>query len=262
VKHPIRSEHGRRPPRCAAPIGAAAAWLVGVALVFAVCPPGRAQAPERPSIAVAATIDAQPSAQVPFPIRVGKGPRGSFVRVRGLPFSAALSKRYAIARDAWVVPLDAAANLEITLPPTVSGKVEMVVALVGLDGTVLVEARSILVIRAPSEGRDKAEDKGQDKGRDTSPDARERAQRFLQKGNGALAQGLVAPARLLFERAADLGLGQAAMALAETYDPAVLGARPHLRGVQPDLDQARRWYERARTSGVAAAAERLRRLGR
>jgi TPR repeat protein len=233
-----------------------------LALALAVVPPARAQAPERPSMTVAATINAQPSAQVPFPIRLGKGPSGSFVRVRKLPLSAALSEGYAIARDAWVVPLSALSNLKITLPATVSGKAQMVVELVGLDGTVLVEARSILVIGAPSESRDTSENKGQDKSQDKGPDARERAQRFVQKGNEALAQGQVAPARLLFERAADLGLGEAAMALAETYDPAVLGVRPHLRGVQPDLDQARRWYERARTLGVGGAAERLRRLGR
>jgi hypothetical protein len=235
----------------------ATAGLAGLALVLAVAPPAGAQ--ERPSIAVAATINAQPSAQVPFPIRIGMGPRGSFVRVRKLPLSAALSEGYAIARDAWVVPLNALTNLKITLPADVSGRAQMVVELVGLDGTVLVQARSTLVIGAvPVESPEKAENKGQNE----SPDARARAQRFLQKGNERLEEGLVAPARLLFERAADLGLGAAALALAKTYDPAVLGARPHLRGVQPDIDQARRWYERARALGVPEAAERLRRLGR
>jgi hypothetical protein len=262
VKHPGRSGRSGRPHRCAARIGAAAAGLVGLALVLAVATGVHAQAPERPSITVAATISAQPAAQVPFPIRVGKGPQGSFVRVRKLPLSAALSEGYAIARDAWVVPLNVLSNLKITLPATASGKAQMVVELVALDGTVLVEAKSILMVRAPSESRDTAEDKGQDKAQDKGPDARERAQRFLQKGNEVLGQGQVAPARLLFERAADLGLGEAAMALAETYDPAVLGTRPQLRGVQADVDQARRWYERARTLGSPEAAERLRRLGR
>jgi hypothetical protein len=239
----------------------AAARLAGLAFILAVALPADAQ--ERPSITVPPTIDAQPSARVPFPIRVSKGPRGSFVRIRKLPLSAALSGGYAIARDAWVVPLNAVSDLTITLPATVSGRAQMVVELVGLDGTVLVEAKSTLVIGAlPAESREKAEDRGQDGGQDKGKEARERAQRFLQKGNERLAEGLVAPARLLFERAADLGLGVAALALAETYDPAVLGTRPHLRGVQADLDQARRWYERARALGVADASERLRWLGR
>jgi hypothetical protein len=256
------------------------AGLAGLALVLVLAPRAGAQAPERPSLSVAATIDARPSSQVPFPIRVFKGPRGSFVRVRGLPLRAALSEGYAIARDAWVVPLNVLSNLEIILPASASGRAEMAVALVALDGTVLAEASSTLVIAAPpSAGRPKAEDRVPDEGRDTRsearpdprPDpsqdkggaeARERARRFLQKGTERLQEGLVAPARLLFERAADLGLAEAAMALAETYDPAVLGTRQNLQAIQPDPDQARRWYERARTLGAPQAAERLRRLGR
>jgi TPR repeat protein len=54
------------------------------------------------------------------------------------------------------------------------------------------------------------------------------------------------PARLLYERAADLGLAEAAMALARTYDAAEPD-QPYLRGVQPDAKEARRWCERART---------------
>jgi TPR repeat protein len=83
----------------------------------------------------------------------------------------------------------------------------------------------------------------------------------LQKGNEQLAQGLVAPARQLYERAADMGLAQAAMALAATYDAAELGGSS-LAGIQPDAKEARRWYERARALGAQAAEQRLQRLGR
>src|SRR5262245_39533780 len=47
---------------------------------------------------------------------------------------------------------------------------------------------------------------------------RERAQRLTKKGDEELKDGRIAPARLLYERAADMGLPQAAMALAATYD--------------------------------------------
>jgi TPR repeat protein len=76
-----------------------------------------------------------------------------------------------------------------------------------------------------------------------------------------LAQGRVAPARQLDARAADLGLAEAAMALAATYDAAEL-KQPHLRGIRPDAREARRWYERARALGAPDAAQRLQRLGR
>jgi TPR repeat protein len=70
----------------------------------------------------------------------------------------------------------------------------------------------------------------------------------------------VSAARLLYERAADAGLAQAAMALAATFD-ATEFARLKLRGVDADAKEARRWYERARQLGAADAEERLRRIG-
>jgi hypothetical protein len=74
---------------------------------------------------------------------------------------------------------------------------------------------------------------------------RERALKLKQMGDDQLTQGLIAPARLLYERAADLGLPQAALALAATYDEAAL-AHSHLRGIGPDPTAAARWYERAK----------------
>jgi TPR repeat protein len=93
-----------------------------------------------------------------------------------------------------------------------------------------------------------------------NPEARERALRLVKKGDEQLADGGVAQARLLYERAAEAGLAQGAMAMAETYDPAEL-QRLGVRGLKPDQEQARRWYERARQLGAAEAEQRLRRLG-
>ena len=93
-----------------------------------------------------------------------------------------------------------------------------------------------------------------------TPADRERALHLLKKGEEQLAQGLVAPARLLFERAADLGLAEAAMALAATYDALELN-KPNLRGIGPDDTLAKRWYERARQLGASEADIRLQRLG-
>jgi ABC-type amino acid transport substrate-binding protein len=92
------------------------------------------------------------------------------------------------------------------------------------------------------------------------PGNRETALKYLKRGNEELAEGRVAPARLLYERAAEMGLAQAAMALAATYDAVELN-QPHLRNVLPDADEARRWYERAVALGAADAGARLQRLG-
>jgi hypothetical protein len=92
------------------------------------------------------------------------------------------------------------------------------------------------------------------------PVDRERALRFLKRGDEELAEGRVAAARQLYERAAEMGLAQAAMALAGTYDAAELTG-PYLRNVQPNITEARRWYERARALGANDADRRLLRLG-
>jgi polar amino acid transport system substrate-binding protein len=89
---------------------------------------------------------------------------------------------------------------------------------------------------------------------------RARALRFMKKGDEELGDGRVAPARLLYERAAEMGLAQAAMALAATYDATEL-ARLNLSNVAPDAAQARRWYERALALGAKDAGTRLQRLG-
>jgi hypothetical protein len=93
------------------------------------------------------------------------------------------------------------------------------------------------------------------------PAAREGALRLMRKGEEELAQGRLVPARLLYERAAEMGLAEAAMALAATYDPGELN-RLDLRGgiVRADAAQARFWYERARALGASEAGARLQRL--
>jgi hypothetical protein len=210
--------------------------------------PARAQTSDGPTVAVARTITAEPSKRASLPIRVGQAPPTSFVRLRGLPPTVALSEGHAIAPGTWAVPLNALPDLTMAVPAAAKGSAEVTVALVGSDGSVLGEARFTLVISAPSLAPP------------SSSSDRQRAMQYLQKGKDQLAQGLVAPARQLYERAADLGLAEAAMALAATYDPAELKG-PLLRGVRPEPKEARRWYERARALGAPDAERRLQRLG-
>jgi uncharacterized glyoxalase superfamily protein PhnB len=80
--------------------------------------------------------------------------------------------------------------------------------------------------------------------------------RFLARGRALLKTGDVASARLLLERASNAGLADAAMELAETYDPATV-ARLSAVGLVGDREQARVWYMRAQALGSFAAAERL-----
>ena len=246
----------------------------------------------RATIIVAATLPAESASQAPLSIRISPpdvAPKGSFIRIRGLPPTVALSDGHSIAPGSWAVSIGALPNLKITLPPTAPGKSEITITLVGNDGAVLAEASSVLVVAAATPPDGRGQDKGaappltvlragtplpapneradrppvsvpsQDQPRLT-PEERERGMRLVKRGDEQLLDGGIAQARLLYERAAEAGLAQGAMALAATYDETELN-RLGVRGLQPDSALAKRWYERARQLGAAEAEQRLRRLG-
>jgi TPR repeat protein len=79
---------------------------------------------------------------------------------------------------------------------------------------------------------------------------------LLNQGKQFIAVGDLAAARTVLQRAADAGVASAALALAETYDPAVL-AQQGVRGINGDVAEARRWYTRALALGSAEAGRRL-----
>jgi TPR repeat protein len=78
----------------------------------------------------------------------------------------------------------------------------------------------------------------------------------LGRGAALIASGDIAAARLVLHRAADAGDARSAMALAETYDPAIL-EKLGVHGVVPDLAKARGWYEKAKQFGAPEATQRL-----
>jgi hypothetical protein len=79
---------------------------------------------------------------------------------------------------------------------------------------------------------------------------------LIDRGEASFAQGDVAAARLLLERAAEAGDPRAALKLGATYDPTVLRGM-NVVGIRPDQEQARAWYERAAEFGSREASQRL-----
>jgi hypothetical protein len=79
---------------------------------------------------------------------------------------------------------------------------------------------------------------------------------LLKRAKGLLAIGDITSARLLLERAADAQEAEAALMLAGTYDPQVLGGQD-MRSVSPDPAAARLWYQKAAQLGSADARRRL-----
>jgi hypothetical protein len=251
---------------------------------------GIAQTARGITIKVPPVVVAEAAGQVPFPIQIEPAdaiPRNSFVRLRGLPPMAALSEGYVIGAGSWAVPISALPDLKLSLPVATTGRTEVSVLLVAVDGAVLVETKTALSVgsgQAANQVRERPPaaagasmlragapvDLGPSRQEPTAaapplvprsvPQDRERAMRLLAKGNEQLEEGNISAARLFYERAADAGLAEGAMALAATFDGAELG-RLSVRGIKADPKQARQWYERARQLGAREAEERLRRLG-
>lgn len=279
---------GRALSSIAARTALATAVAMGAALALIASAPAPAIAQSRATLTIAGTISAEPASQVALPIRAGPPdalPKNSFVRVRGLPPTAALSDGYSIAAGSWAVPLAALPTLKLTVPAGVTGHSEIVVTLVSIDGAVLAETKSSIVIGtapqpatppqrsssgAPAPAISILRAAPMQPGEISAaapvvvpaltPEDRERATRLMKKGDEQMQEGNVSAARLFYERAADAGLPQAAMALASTFDPPEI-ARLQLVGSQADRKQARRWYERARQLGAPEADQRLQRLG-
>jgi len=270
---------------------------IALLLLTAIAPVREAFAADRmrvaqhvePRLTVASTILAEPASLAPFAVQVGPPealPPNSFIRLRGLPPTVSLTEGHAIAPGSWAVPLIALGTLKANIPAGVSGRSEVIITLVGVDGSLLAEARTALVVGpaamlAPSQraGAVVAEPKlgnsltpptpvpaGRPDRASTlrppelSAEDRAHAERMMAQGERYLTQGNIAIARQFFQRAADAGLAQGALRLAATFDPAELD-RLEAKGVVPDRAEARKWYERAKELGAPEAEERLARLG-
>ena len=252
-------------------------------LVLVMLLPIRPLAQQRPVITIPARILAPPTARTPLAIAVAPEeglPRNTYLRIRGLPQTVALSEGHAIAPGVWAIPLSVLPLLAAIVPTGAQGTSEIIIDLMSLDGRVLAETKTSLVIpvanqpppaaasasaprpvplpASPQVGSAALASPAQ--AATPNPGDRERALSLYSKGLELLERGDVDAARKFFERAADLGLSQGAMALATSYDPNEL-AKLKVIGLQANAATARKWYDRAAELGAAEAGERLHRLG-
>jgi hypothetical protein len=235
---------------------------------------------QEPRITVPSTIVAQPASVLALSIEVGPAealPSNSFVRVRGLPPSISLTEGHAIGPGSWAIPLFALPALKANVPAGVSGRSEIIISLVAVDGALLAEATIALVVGpaamlGPEQKQAgalsaptpvpavKPERSSRPSPPQLSAEEKARAEKLVEHGERFLTQGNIAVARQYFQRAADAGLAQGAIRLAATFDPNEL-ARLQAQGVVADRAEARKWYERARDLGAPEAEARLAALG-
>jgi hypothetical protein len=244
-----------------------------------------------PSVETPFPIQLSDSAQVP---------KQAFVRIRGLPPAAVLSEGHAIKAGTWAVPLTGLSNLMVTVAAGSEGKFPVLVALVLVDGAVVRETEiTLAVIPAASTSsprppqtpvnsaslgppalpmpppstpltspplklapeRQAAPPVDPSNAPQLKNEDRDRATKYVQRGDESLAAGNITMARLFYQKAAEIGWAQGALALAGTYDPAELSRLKVVGGVDPDRAAAQKWYEKARQLGSPQAAERLLKLG-
>ena len=172
---------------------------------------------------------------------------------------------FAIGPGVWAVALLDLATLNLNVPVDVSGRSNLLITLVDVEGTILAEAASALVVGpavvlAPDQqpaAALSAENKPvffrPASNSQPTPQRAElseaRVEKLLAGGERHLAQGNIAAARAFFRRAADAGLADGATLLATTYDPVEL-QRLKVVGVVADRNEARKWYGRARELGA------------
>lgn len=276
-------------------------WLGGIAAA-ALCLGGaslaQAQAGDgRPQVRIAPRILVEADIETPLMVHIGPAdavPARSYIQLRGLPEAAILNDGHSVSPGVWAVPLRSLGTLSLTAPQTAVGTSDFVVRVISVDGAVLGEARSTLIIaqgfqispRAaapappPPEPRPAAAPPRASTVTPVTPppppqaaraeperqravlpaDERLRLEKLVANGNRHLGTGNIAAAREFFRRAAEGGLADGALLLASTYDPAELSAIK-VQGLAPDPAEARRWYERARELGAAGVDARISRLG-
>ncbi len=203
--------------------------------------------PQTPRLVVDAALAVRGGARVPLPIKIQPPDAISQVGrivLRGLPPTVVVPQASRGPAGSLIITPDALATTVLDLTAAKPGETDVEIELQGRDNTVLDRTTTMLAIVPATAPRE-------------APPAR--AEALLSKGRSLFTSGDIAGARLILERAVEVGSAPAALALGETFDPAALAARG-VRGMTPDVRQARTWYERARTLGVAEADERLRRL--
>jgi hypothetical protein len=199
--------------------------------------------PQPPEIALTAPeeIVAKAGDEVGFAIAIDTAealPERSVIAIRNIPQGATFSEGRPYGTDEWTLRPDEIAGLALRLPADRSGASDMKVELVSADGAVLARTATRLnVAPAPTAGlvvRSGEADRVED---------------LMAHGRKMVDVGYLAGARAYYQRAAEAGSGEAALALGATYDPEIV-AELGVHGAKPDPAAAKTWYDRAEALGI------------
>jgi hypothetical protein len=232
-----------------------------------------------------------------LPIRVITSHEDAFVLIKGLPKAVALSTGRLFDSGIWAVKVSELGELKIVAMVTAIEEHPLSLSLKTLEGDILAELQTALRISPVTEG-ETAENAANEEVQTAavatpvqpeevavqpSPDEvqpePEKVDRapiiaappviseedmesillMMRKGSESMQQGNINVARLFYARAADKGWADAAFALARTYDAVELQKIGAI-GVDPEPEEAAKWYRRAVELGSTTAVAYLERL--
>lgn len=240
---------------------------IAIAILAGFASPGASAQEGRTSLITVPALWVSPASETPLAIRVDGAeelPSQAMLLVKGLPPEVTLSEGRLFGPGVWVVPVSLLPRLHVRAPGATS-RSEISLSLVALDGKSLAETRLTLLVAPPDDrlgattaAIPEALRMPPPQERPMTAPERDNALKLFARGNESIRAGNVAVAQKFYQRAAERGLAEAALALASTYDPREL-ARMNL-DVEPNPALARQWYENARQLGSREADSRLRQL--
>ncbi len=220
-------------PRAAAPAQAQQAAVAPSIPVLTSEPEIALTTPEEILAKAGETID--------FAIAIDGGealPARSAIAIRDLPEGASFSKGRPFGTAEWNLRADEIANLTLRLPQEKSGASDLRVELVAADGAVLARTATRLDVAPPPTA-----------GLVVRSGEEDRIADLMAHGQKMIDVGYFAGARAYYQRAAEAGSGEAALAVGATYDPVFVSAL-RAQGIKPAPQASEAWYSRAAALGV------------
>ena len=195
-------------------------------------------------------LQPQKSARLPLQIQPEEAALEPFILVlSGAPDGMTLTGASRIGSDTWFLSPGSASRLEIALPEWSTSVFEITMALRRTNGLVVAQAKAWIAVPPPA-GPEAV-------GTRTDESA---AKELLAKADRLIEKGDIVAARTLYQRAAEMGSGMAALTLGATYDPSRLWSFGAL-GMVGNKERAKQWYLRAGELGHPDAKARLMALG-
>jgi TPR repeat protein len=197
-------------------------------------------------------LDPQKLAQLPLQIEPEEAASEPFIlALSGAPAGTILSGATQMSSDTWFLPPGSTDRLEIALPEWSTSVFEIALVLRRTNGLIAAQTKAWLAVPPPAARSAAA----------ASPKIDEAATKdLLARANRLLDKGDIVGAHAIYQRAAELGSGAAALALGATYDPNRLWSLGAL-GLVGNKERARQWYLRASELGQSEAKARLAVLG-